>query len=360
MSKTVVITGAAGRIAYSLIPLVCMGHCLGPNTRIRLHLLDVMAEDKLRGVAMEIEDCCYPLVDVVLTTLSPEEAFRGVDVAILLGGYPRLPGMERKDLIHRNAEGMMAQAQALERWASRDVKVLVVANPANTNCLVAIKSAPSIPASNFSCLTRLDEERLRGMVASKASAVLMARGDAPIRPEHVVDVCIWGNHSSNQVPYIDSGRIVRADGAHVASLSSLFAASPPAEMQDLMMAVQTRGAAVIDKQKASSGLSAAAAVAAHLTDWLGPNQPEKIFSMGVLSNGNTYAIPADLVYSFPMRRTSSGDGVEMVRDLPVSPSVRAMLDASTDELLGEIRDAASLEHMGELFVSALQPKPTST
>lgn len=350
--KTVVITGASGRIAYSLIPLVCMGHCLGPNTRVRLHLLDVAGEEKLKGVAMEVVDCCYPLVDIVMATLSPEEAFRGADVAILLGGYPRLAGMERKELIHRNAEGMMAQAQALERWASRDVKVLVVANPANTNCLVCIKGAPSINPCNFSCLTRLDEERLRGMVASKASAVL----EASVRPEDVVDVCIWGNHSSNQVPFIDCGRIVRPDGKDF-PLSSLFAASPPDQLKDLITAVQTRGAAVIAKQGASSGLSAANAIAAHLTDWLGPppSPPGKIFSMGVLSNGNPYGIPADIVYSFPLRRTPGSGGVEIVPDLHLSPGVRAMLDASTDELLGEIRDAASLEHMGELFVSSLHP-----
>lgn len=262
--------------------------------------------------------------------------------------------MERKDLITKNAEGMREQALAMERFASKQIKVVVVANPANTNCLVAIKSAPSIPAENFTCLTRLDEERLRGFVAKRANAVLSAEGKGvTIRPQQVHDVVIWGNHSATQVPYIDCGRIAKADGTQL-SASSLYASSP-AELQDLIAAVQTRGAAIIKKQGASSGLSAANAIAAHLSDWLNPNVPrDKVFSMGILSDGNPYGIPGDLVYSFPLRRTATG--VEIVPDMPVSADVRKMLDASTAELQGEIRDAATLEQVGGLFVSAT-PKP---
>jgi malate dehydrogenase len=214
---TVVITGAAGRIAYSLIPLVLNGSVFGPRTRISLRLLDVeFAETILHGVELEVKDSCYALLDDLIATTSPEQAFAGADIAVLLGGFPRAPGMERRDLIEKNAAGMRDQATALDSYASKDCKVLVVANPANTNCLVCIKTCKTIPAENFTCLTRLDQERLRGLSCEKVNSYLEGTGwKTRISPSDVREVAIFGNHSSTQVTFPDSV---------VLSLSMVFAA----------------------------------------------------------------------------------------------------------------------------------------
>jgi malate dehydrogenase len=254
--------------------------------------------------------------------------------------------MERKDLITKNAEGMREQGQAIERFAKKTIKVCVVANPANTNCLVAMKCAPSIPSENFSCLTRLDEERVRGFVLQKARQ----KGFVDISAEDIEELCIWGNHSATQVPYIDSGRIRLSDGTDMA-VSSLFPSQ--AECDELISRVQSRGAAIIQKQQASSGLSAANAIANHLIDWMGPRRPDKIFSMGILSTGNPYGVPDGLVYSFPLRRGESGR-VEIVQGATISPQVRSMLDISAKELLSEKADAETL--VGDLNVKGANSK----
>lgn len=198
---TVVITGAAGRIAYSLIPQILNGNVFGSQTMISLRLLDVpFAETMLHGVELEIKDSCFDLLYDLVATISPEEAFVGADIAILLGGFPRAPGMERRDLIEKNAAGMRDQAIALDTYASKDCKVLVVANPANTNCLVAIKTCKTIPPENFTCLTRLDHERLRGLAAEKVNMYLEGTGwRSKIASADVTNVAIFGNHSSTQV-----------------------------------------------------------------------------------------------------------------------------------------------------------------
>lgn len=348
-TKIVVITGAAGRIAYSLIPLICSGQVFGTNVLVELRLLDmVMAADRLQGVAMELEDCNFPLLVNCTATLSAEEAFRGADVAVLLGGFPRLQGMERKDLITKNAEGMREQAQAIDRFAKSSIKVCIVANPANTNCLVAMKFAPSVPPENFTCLTRLDEERLRGFVLQKARG----KGVSVATALQIKDMSIWGNHSATQVPYIDCGYIEMEGGTKL-QVAGLYSED---EKKELISLVQNRGAAIISKQQASSGLSAANAIANHLSDWLNPGVPvDKVFSMGVLSTGNPYGVPDGLVYSFPLRRTGGGEGgFEIVKDLPVGPHVRAMLNASSSELQEERRDAESL--VGDITV---MPKASS-
>lgn len=176
---------------------------------ISLRLLDIEASASIiQGVKLEIDDSNYDLVVEVIATTDVEVACKDVDVAILLGGFPRLPGMERKDLISKNAEGMRNQARALNTHASRDCKVLVVANPANTNCLVAIKSAPDIPATNFSCLTRLDEERLRGFACAHVNSSLGHKGSLSIRPSAITGLYILGNHSSTQVPYLDTAKVI--------------------------------------------------------------------------------------------------------------------------------------------------------
>jgi malate dehydrogenase len=180
---------------------VLNGSVFGSSTRISLRLLDVeMATSILHGVELEIKDSCYALLDDLVATTDPQAAFVGADIAVLLGGFPRAPGMERRDLTAKNAAGMRDQATALDTYASKDCKVLVVANPANTNCLVCIKTCKTIPAENFTCLTRLDQERLRGLSTERVNSYLEGTGwTTKICPAEVRDVAIFGNHSSTQV-----------------------------------------------------------------------------------------------------------------------------------------------------------------
>ncbi len=345
-TKIVCVTGAAGRIAYAFIPLVCSGQVFGKDTRIDLRLLDIeMSAEKLRGVALEINDCCYPLVNSLVATTDSQEAFQDCQVAVLLGGFPRMAGMERKDLTARNAKGMRTQGMALEQYASKDVKVLVVANPANTNALVAMQCAPSIPRGNFTCLTRLDHERLRYFVAEYVNAARTAGNVAPdappTRPEDVSGVAIWGNHSSTQVPFIDMASVRIRDRAYNV-LELLQTHKGGSVVEELVARVQQRGAEIIKAQGASSGMSAAEAISKHLQDWLDNGQANKdkdaVFSMGVYSNGNPYGVPDQLVYSFPVRQISAGV-VEIVPGLTVSDRVQLQLDTTTAELCAERGDA---------------------
>ena len=333
----VLITGAAGRISYSLIPLICNGSVFGNDIQISLRLLDMeVCAEKLEGIKMEIEDSCYSNVVEVITTFDPEIAYPGVDVAILLGGFPRLPGMERKDLIAKNAEGMKSQAESLNRLASKNCKVLVVANPANTNCLVGIKSAGSIPAQNFSCLTRLDQERLKGILAKKVnSKISTTRELSHISAANIEGVFIFGNHSTTQTIFTDTAVVSTCEGN--LALSKYL---DPSDYDEVLGKVQSRGAEILRYLQASSSLSAANAIAKHLQDWLGPEH-DRAFSMGVISNGNAYGIPDDLVYSFPCKRVAGGAPGEyyIVNDLTISPKIRDLLEASTAELVSEKLDA---------------------
>ena len=336
MSTTVIIaiTGGAGRISYSLIPLLCDGSIFGKETRVVLRLIDMEAAmSRLKGLQMEIQDSAYELLDAVWIGTSAEEGFAGAHVAVLLGGFPRLPGMERKDLITKNAEGMRDQARALEACADRNVKVIVVANPANTNALVAMKSAPSIPATNFTCLTRLDHERLRGFVLAQVNATEEA---ARVRPSDVAGIAIFGNHSTTQVPYIDAATVTV--GGATKNVAQYFSADEAAQ---LTSSVQNRGGEVIKAQQASSALSAANAVAKHLKDWLRPTDTSNVFSMGVLSDGNPYGIADGLCFSFPCRATGNGE-YAIVPNLPISDTVRTMLQLSVDELTAEKTDAEEI------------------
>jgi len=349
----VTITGGAGRIAYAFIPMVCSGQVFGKDTLIDLRLLDIeMSAEKLRGVALEINDCCYPLLNSLVATIDPKVAFQDCQVAVLLGGFPRMAGMERKDLTAKNAKGMRLQGLALGQYASKDCKVLVVANPANTNALVAMQSAPSIPRANFSCLTRLDHERLRYFVAQFVNEARRAHNiepDArPTRPEDVTGVAIWGNHSSTQVPFIDAATV--SIGGTAYNVLDFFTAHSPggsnissgsaSVIDELVLRVQQRGAEIIKSQGASSGLSAADGIAKHLHDWLCPPSTSSaaVFSMGLISNGNPYGIPDELVYSFPCRQVSEGV-VEIVPGLLISDKVQKRLSATTAELLAERSDA---------------------
>jgi len=339
----VLVTGAAGRIAYSLIPSLVDTSIFGKDKKINLRLYDIeMAASKLEGIQMEILDSTYPNLLTIIATTNPAEAFQDVDVAILLGGYPRLPGMERKDLIQKNASGMLEQAGYLSNFARPDVKVLVVANPANTNCLAAIRSATNIPASNFTCLTRLDQERLRGfvtkMINDKLANNVLYDGKS-ISSSDVKGVAIFGNHSTTQVPYIASAT-VKIDGKQIPVTEFI---NDRNEIDELVSKVQNRGAAIIKSLQASSALSAAAAISKHLKDWLGPEIPSDTFSMGILSNGNNYGIADGLVYSFPCKRESKKFGeYSIVTSLPIDAHIKSLLEISTEELKEERSEASSI------------------
>lgn len=353
---------------------VCIGHVFGPTRRVSLRLLDIpVAQEALEGVKMELQDCAFHLVDDVTPTSDLEVAFRDVDVAILVGGFPRKQGMQRcvcacmctcvyrcigvisyrltddwiqtpiqnsthplsissKDLIEKNVTIFKAQGEALEQFASRHVKVLVVANPANTNCLIAMENAPSIPRANFSALTRLDHERLRSFVVERVNAT--AAASSKVSSLDVRKCIIWGNHSSTQVPDVTHAQV------NAQPLATLVNDAHWVE-HELVKDVQERGAAIIKARKLSSAMSAAAAVGAHLRDWFHGTKAGEFVSMAVASDGNAYGVPDGLIYSFPV--TCAGDGTyEVVPGLAVSPRIQAMMQATATELADERADAQEI------------------
>ncbi|TDH73750.1 hypothetical protein CCR75_003830 [Bremia lactucae] len=327
----IVVSGAAGQIAYSLLPLLCIGHVFGPNQRIDLRLLDIPpAQEALKGVTMELQDSAYNLLNSIVPTSDLKVAFTDVNVAILVGGFPRKEGMQRKDLIDKNVAIFQAQGVAINKYASRDVKVLVVANPANTNCLIAMEHAPSIPRRNFSALTRLDHERLRSFVVEKVNAT---RG-TKVTSKDVTKVVIWGNHSSTQVPDVTNAEV------NGAPLTKLVVDKEWVETK-LVKDVQERGAAIIKARKLSSAMSAAAAIGAHLRDWFTGSKDGEYVSMAICSDQNTYGVPQGLIYSFPVKCTGNG-AYEVVDGLPVSSRIEAMMKATAQELAEEKVEAEEI------------------
>lgn len=320
MAKTplrVLITGAAGQIAYSLIPLVARGDVFGPDQPVILHLLDIpMMETVLGGVVLEITDCAFPLVESVVATTNEQEAFTGLDAAFLVGAMPRREGMERKDLLAANVKIFASQGKALAAFSSPNVKVLVVGNPANTNALIASKfAAPKIPAKNFTAMTRLDENRARGQIAAREKVSVSA----------IHGVYIWGNHSSTQFPDVSNatknGEKLPFNG-HDEGLISI---------------VQKRGAAVIAARKLSSAMSAAKAAADHMRDWfIGTTIP---VSMGVVSDGTQYGAPADVIFSFPCTVDPATKEWKVVGGLTLDDFAKDRLKLTGEELLAERGEA---------------------
>eukprot|EP00903_Cladosiphon_okamuranus_P020554 g18866.t1 len=365
----VAITGGAGQIAYALVPLIVHGRVFGEGRKVRLRLLDIEpCSGAMQGVAMEIMDCNSELVTEVVTTCDPEVAFEGADVAVLLGGFPRLPGMERRDLIAKNVPIMAEHGRALAKCASRGVRVLVVANPACTNCLIASISAPSIPRSHFSSLARLDQDRLSAMLAEEFSAQKFTVAashhrdhqqpvDLNLAPSRVAvrGAYLWGNHSPTMWPDvsrvelkaggrwvpIEEGAALKRGGvknpaaATDGEMDTAAAAWREWVQKTLVPAVRDRGARVIEARGKSSALSAANAIANHLKDWLScPAGAGGGVSMGVFSDGNPYGVPDGLVCSFPVE---CGEGRHRILE-GFHPD-RAMLEASARELVDERREA---------------------
>jgi malate dehydrogenase len=296
--------------------MIARGVMLGPDQPVILHMLDIApAAESLNGVKMELTDAAFPLLKGVVATTDVAEACKGVNIAVMVGGFPRKEGMERKDVMSKNVSIYKAQASALEQHAAKDVKVLVVANPANTNALILKEFAPSIPEKNISCLTRLDHNRALGQIAERL--------DVPVST--VKNVIIWGNHSSSQYPDVNHAVVgdkpVREAVADDAYLDGEF-----------IKVVQQRGAAIIKARKLSSALSAASSACDHIRDWVLGSPKGSYVSMGVYSDGS-YNVPPGIIYSFPVT-CANGDWT-IVQGLTIDAKSRAKLDATADELVEE-------------------------
>uniref|UniRef100_A0A8C5MI74 Malate dehydrogenase n=1 Tax=Leptobrachium leishanense TaxID=445787 RepID=A0A8C5MI74_9ANUR len=317
----VLVTGAAGQIAYSLLYGIAKGDVFGIDQPLELVLLDIAPMmTVLGGVVLELQDCALAHLKEVIATDSEEVAFKNVDVAILVGSMPRKEGMERKDLLKANVKIFKSQGAALDKFAKKTVKVVVVGNPANTNCLTALKSAPSIPKENFSCLTRLDHNRARAQISLKLNVTC----------SDVKNVIIWGNHSSTQYP--DASHATVAIGGK--DVPAYEAVKDDAWLKGgFISTVQQRGAAVIQARKLSSAMSAAKAICDHVRDiWFGTPKGQYV-SMGVISDGNPYGIAEDLLYSFPV--SIEGKNWKIVEGLKIDEFSREKMEVTAKELLEE-------------------------
>lgn len=315
----VLITGAAGQIGYSLIPLVSSGQVFGSNETIILHLLDIQPMiGVLNGVAMEINDCAYPLLDSIVVTTDEREAFKDIDAAFLVGSMPRREGMERKDLLAANVKIFASQGRALANYSKPNVKVLVVGNPANTNALIASKFAsPKIPAKNFTAMTRLDENRAKNQFAVKNN----------VKVKDVSRIIIWGNHSSTQFPDI-SNALIRGENVVFNGHEQAF-----------ISLIQKRGAEVIAARKLSSAMSAAKAAADHMHDWFQGTQ--EWVSMGVWSDGTKYEAPEGVIFSFPVTVDKNTKEWKIVEEVVLDDIAKQRLKTTGQELLEEREEALS-------------------
>ena len=314
----VTITGAAGQIGYALLFRVASGAMLGNDQPVILQLLEITpALDAVKGVVMELDDCAFPLLQDVIYTDDANVAFKDTDYALLVGSRPRGPGMERKDLLEANAAIFSAQGKALNDNASRDVKVLVVGNPANTNALIAQRNAPDLQARNFTAMTRLDHNRAMAQLAAKAGKHV----------SQVSGLCIWGNHSATQYPDIHRAKVAGEDAMSMINMDWYTG--------DFIPTVQQRGAAIIEARGASSAASAANAAIDHMRDWaLGS---DTVLSMGVYSDGS-YGVAEGLIYSFPV--TCSNGDCGIVQGLEINAFSQEKIDATETELTEE-RDAVA-------------------
>ncbi len=315
---TVAVTGAAGQIGYALVFRIASGQLLGDDTPVTLRLLEIPpAMDAARGVIMEIDDCAFPLVAGVEATDDPDAAFDGADIALLVGSRPRTAGMERGDLLEANAAIFSVQGKALNDHAARDVKVLVVGNPANTNCLIAQRNAPDLDPRNFTAMTRLDHNR--------AMAQLAAKSGGPV--SSIRGLVIWGNHSATQYPDLHPATVGGTPAMELVDMDWYTG--------DFIPRVQQRGAEIIAARGASSAASAANAAIDHVRDWM--LGTDEVVSMGVFSDG-AYGIEEGLIYSYPV--TCGGGNWEIVPDLPVNDFSREKMRATEEELKAE-RDAVA-------------------
>lgn len=319
MKKTVkvAVTGAAGQIGYSLLFRLASGETFGPDTQVELSLLELGPALKgAEGTAMELEDCGFPTLSKITISDSAETAFDGINWGLFVGSKPRGPGMERNDLIRDNGPIFVGQGKALSR-AAKDVRVVVVGNPCNTNALIAMHNAKDIPANRFSAMTMLDENRAKAQIAKKLD----------INVGKITNFAIWGNHSSTMFPDFENAKI---DGK---ALTQTLTDRKWLET-DFMTAVQKRGAKIIDARGKSSAASAASACIDHVRRFCTKTPEGDWFSAAIPSDGNAYGVPGGLLFSFPVRSDGNGN-LEVVRGLTLSEYAKKKIAETTKELQDE-------------------------
>ncbi|TQF05084.1 malate dehydrogenase [Kitasatospora acidiphila] len=320
----VTVTGAAGQIGYALLFRIASGHLLGADVPVNLRLLEIPQGLKAaEGVAMELDDCAFPLLRDITITDQAATAFDGANVALLVGARPRTAGMERGDLLAANGGIFGPQGKAINDNAADDIKVLVVGNPANTNALIAQRNAPDVPAERFTAMTRLDHNRAVAQLAKKAGVTV----------DEVKKVTIWGNHSATQYPDVFHAEIGGKNGFEAVG-------SDQAWLEDFFIPkVAKRGAEIIEVRGASSAASAANAAIDHVHTWVNGTAEGNWTSMGIVSDGS-YGVPEGIISSFPV--TTKDGKFEIVQGLEISDFSRAKIDASVAELVGERDEVAKL------------------
>lgn len=319
----VCVTGAAGNIAYSVLFGIGRGKLLGPNQPIELRLLDISPMmSKCQGVVMELNDCAFPLLTKIVATDDYQTAFEGCEVALLIGARPRGPGMVRADLLKANGKIFEGQGKAIEKYADRNIKVVVVGNPANTNALIAMTNAPSIPRANFTALNRLDQNRAASQIAEKVGCNV----------GQVKNIVIWGNHSKTQYPDTRNAVLVNVPGK---GHSTTVRSQVDNEWLDteFIKNVQYRGGAIIKARGASSAASAANATLDHVRSWLLGTAPGEWVSMAVCSDNSGYDVPDNLVFSFPC--TCSNGNWRIVPGINLDSFSQEKIEATAAELVNE-------------------------
>jgi malate dehydrogenase len=312
----IAVTGAAGQIGYSLLFRIASGSMLGPDQPVELYLIEIPPVlPALEGVVMELDDCAFPLLQRIVPTADLDEGFRGVNWALLVGSVPRKQGMERKDLLGINGKIFTGQGQAIAKNAASDVRVLVVGNPCNTNCLIAMNNAKDVPSERWFAMTRLDENRAKAQLAAKAGS----------HNSQVTNLTIWGNHSSTQYPDFFNAKIEGKLATEVIKDEAWF-------KETFIPTVQQRGAAIIKARGASSAASAANAAVDTVRTLVTPTPASDWYSVAICSDGS-YGVEKGLMSSFPIRTTGSGQ--EIVQGVPVNDFSRQKIDLSVKELSEE-------------------------
>ncbi|MFV0544221.1 MAG: malate dehydrogenase [Marinicella pacifica] len=317
----VVVTGAAGQIGYQLLFRIAAGNMLGDDQPVILHLLEIPpAMQAVQGVVMELEDCAFPLLQGIVATDDANVAFKDADYALLVGAMPRGPGMERSDLLQKNAEIFSVQGKAINNHANKDIKVLVVGNPANTNALIAQQNAPNINSAQFTAMVRLDHNRAIAQMADKLS----------VGTHELSNMTIWGNHSSTQYPDISQ---LKVNGEVVKDIDHNWYEN------DFIPTVQQRGAAIIKARGASSAASAASAAIDHMKSWALGTPDKDWVSMAIPSDGS-YGIEPGVIFGYPV--TCANGQYSIVQDIPISDFSQQRIDATNQELREE---RAAVEHL---------------
>jgi len=319
----VAVTGAAGQIGYALVFRIASGQVFGPDQPVALHLIEIPAAlNALEGVVMELHDCAFPLLQSIVPTADLDEGFRDINWALLVGSVPRKAGMERKDLLGINGKIFVGQGKAIEKNASADVRILVVGNPCNTNCLIAMNNAKEIPKNRWFAMTRLDENRARAQLAHKGGVEIT----------RVTNMTIWGNHSSTQYPDFYNAKIDNKPADKVIGDEKWL-------KEDFIAAVQQRGAAIIKARGVSSAASAANAVIDTVRSLTNDTPKDDWHSVALCSDGS-YGVEKDLISSFPLR--ARGGKLEIVQKVPINDFSRDKIDKSVAELKEEKSMVADL------------------